>query len=195
MPPACPETEPAAPLHMDGSTDIDPVNGRPPQPIAAGTRVLVVCQGNICRSPMAVALWRRRHPAHLVNSAGLGALMGSPIDPMAQQALAACELSGKPHVARQLTPSFVTVADLVLVMDGAQLAMLNAMFPQARDKAFLLGHWLGGMAIADPVRGTAREFLAACHAIQACVESWTRWPDAHASRGDASGTHATRSIA
>jgi protein-tyrosine phosphatase len=195
MPPACPEIEPAAPLRMDGSTEVDPANGRQSPPIPAGTRVLVVCQGNICRSPMAVALWRRRHPAHLVNSAGLGALIGSPIDPLAEQALAAYRLSGKPHVARQLTQSFVTAADLVLVMDHAQLGMFNAMFPLARDNAFLLGHWLGGMAIADPVRGTAQEFLAACHAIQACVESWTRWPDAHATHGDAPRTHAPRSIA
>ncbi|RMH62958.1 MAG: low molecular weight phosphotyrosine protein phosphatase, partial [Zetaproteobacteria bacterium] len=43
--------------------------------------ILVVCVGNICRSPMAEALLKARAPAKVrVSSAGIGALVGSPAD-------------------------------------------------------------------------------------------------------------------
>ena len=60
-------------------------------------RILIVCVGNICRSPMAEVLLRK----HLgggdevtVESAGLAALVGHPIDPLAQAVLADHGLSG-----------------------------------------------------------------------------------------------------
>jgi hypothetical protein len=56
-------------------------------PCRSITRVLMVCTGNICRSPMAVVLWRDRFRdrAMLVGSAGLNALTGHGIDPDAKQ--------------------------------------------------------------------------------------------------------------
>lgn len=45
--------------------------------------ILVVCVGNICRSPTAERLLQRYHPELKVESAGLGALVGKGADPTA----------------------------------------------------------------------------------------------------------------
>ena len=46
--------------------------------------ILVVCEGNICRSPMAEAMLRQAVPGRRVASAGLNALVGMPASPYAQ---------------------------------------------------------------------------------------------------------------
>ena len=44
--------------------------------------ILVLCIGNICRSPIAEALLRQQFPDKTISSAGLGALVGYPADPL-----------------------------------------------------------------------------------------------------------------
>ncbi|EBZ7918787.1 protein tyrosine phosphatase, partial [Salmonella enterica subsp. enterica serovar Rissen] len=46
-------------------------------------KILVVCVGNVCRSPTAERLLKRFHPSLTVASAGLGALVGKGADPAA----------------------------------------------------------------------------------------------------------------
>ncbi len=62
--------------------------------MSALATLLVVCVGNICRSPMAQALFRARLPGVDVQSAGLGALVGHPAEPFASAA------STSPRIAR-----------------------------------------------------------------------------------------------
>src|SRR4051795_10625813 len=67
-------------------------------------RVLMVCTGNICRSPMAQVLLeqalRKRGFDVRVESAGLGALVGRGADPMAMQLMEKRGLDLKTHRAR-----------------------------------------------------------------------------------------------
>lgn len=115
-------------------------------------RVLVVCVGNVCRSPMAQFVLRSRlgEAAVLIESAGLGAVPGRPIHPLAEAMLAEHGLSGKSHVARQITPRMVERAGLVLVMERAHLAAVHSLSPQASGKTFLLGQWHERVEIPDP---------------------------------------------
>ena len=55
--------------------------------------ILVVCVGNICRSPTAERLLQRYHPELKVESAGLGALVGKGADPTAISVAAEHQLS------------------------------------------------------------------------------------------------------
>ncbi len=48
-------------------------------------KILVVCVGNVCRSPTAERLLKRFHPSLTVASAGLGALVGKGADPAAER--------------------------------------------------------------------------------------------------------------
>lgn len=93
--------------------------------------VLVVCTGNVCRSPVAEALLRAQlGPAAdvVVASAGLSALTGAGLDARTAVAL------GDPlpgFRARQLTPESVAAADLVLTMTRAHRSALVQQVPAA----------------------------------------------------------------
>ena len=138
-------------------------------------RILIVCVGNICRSPMAEALLRERLAGRgvVVESAGLAGLADRPIDETAAQVLTEHGLGAPEHVARKITLDMISAADLVLAMDQRQLSAIRAIAPQARGKSFLLGHWLeGAPAIADPY-GQPREAFEACFAlIERAVDAW-----------------------
>lgn len=137
-------------------------------------RILVVCVGNICRSPMAEALLRARLAGRgiEVGSAGLAGLAGAPIDPTAAAVLADHGLALEDHVARRLSPDMLSAADLVLAMDQRQLSAIRAIAPQARGKSFLLGHWIDAPAVADPY-GRPRAAFEECHAlITRAVDAW-----------------------
>lgn len=136
--------------------------------------MLLVCVGNVCRSPTAEVLLQRRCQAGgiAVESAGLGALVGSPIDPLAEAVLAEHGLSGASHVARQLSASMVEAADLVLVMETAHRGAIRALSASAADRTFLLGKWHGEVEIPDPYRQRMAVFRDVYWMIDKAVNSW-----------------------
>ena len=114
-------------------------------------RILVVCTGNIHRSPFAQAMLRKAlDEAGLediaVESAGLEAMEGEHVPTEAQaEALAwGVELSG--HRARQVTRDLVQDADLILTMDTYHSTALTTAFPAHRDK-------VNALSIFDPEGG------------------------------------------
>lgn len=76
-------------------------------------KILVVCVGNICRSPTAERLLRQFHPALTVSSAGLGALVGKGADPCAISVAQAHNLSLENHCARQISGRMCREYDLI----------------------------------------------------------------------------------
>jgi low molecular weight protein-tyrosine phosphatase len=137
-------------------------------------RVLVVCVGNICRSPTAEFLLRHRlrRDGAIVESAGLAALVGNPIDPMAERVLAAHGLSAATHVARQITVEMINAADIVLAMDKRHLSAIHAQAPHARGKTFHLGKWQNDAPIPDPYGQPRAAFEHAFTLIDSAVDSW-----------------------
>lgn len=137
-------------------------------------RVLVVCVGNICRSPMAEFVLRSRLDTSefTIESAGLGALSGRPIDPLAEAMLGEHGLTGRGHVARQITPEMVEGAGLILIMEQPQLAAVQALSPGAAGKTFLLGHWHERVEIPDPYRQPKCVFRDVFWMIDKVAGSW-----------------------
>ena len=90
--------------------------------VSAPFRVLFVCIGNICRSPLAERLLRERLREQLgalseqvvVESAGVRAMAGRPMDLMAAQELARLGMTNDDFTARQLTERIANDADLIL---------------------------------------------------------------------------------
>lgn len=136
--------------------------------------ILVVCVGNICRSPTAEFLLRRALPDRNVSSAGLAALVGYDMEAMAR---AVAEENGLPcpvHQARQLTPSLCHEADLILVMEAGHKEGVTALCPEARGKVFLLAQGAPSSDIGDPYRKGRPAFERAYQQIGAATALWTK---------------------
>nr|MBS1901061.1 low molecular weight phosphatase family protein [Actinomycetota bacterium] len=103
--------------------------------------VLVVCTGNICRSPLAEALLRTRFAGSglRVHSAGTHALPGVPMTDPAQQVARA---RGVPpalaaeHRSRVLTEPLLDDADLILTMTAEQRDYAVQLFPRRLHRVF-----------------------------------------------------------
>jgi protein-tyrosine phosphatase len=145
------------------------------------TRVLMVCIGNICRSPTAEFLLRERlqqpdaaplAPGVQVTSAGLRAMVGHPMEAAAAQLLREHGLDAASHRARQLTTTMLRDADLVLVMEKSHVAEVNDYAPQAHGKVFLLGKWQNNTSIPDPYGQPREAFEHAYQLIERAVDGW-----------------------
>ncbi|MCE8052161.1 low molecular weight phosphotyrosine protein phosphatase [Halomonas daqingensis] len=115
--------------------------------------ILVVCRGNVCRSPVTAAMLQRRLPHCRVASAGLAALAGRGVAPEALHLAEADGIDVREHRARQLDDQQLAEADLVLVMSEGQRREVTERWPQAMGKVMRLGHWLAqgqGLDIPDP---------------------------------------------
>jgi len=143
-------------------------------------RVLVVCVGNICRSPMAEALLRARlgrRPRFDVSSAGVSALVGRPADDLAVTLMAERGIDISAHRARQVTPQLVSESDLVLVMEAGHERAVLQIAPQARGKVHRIGKF-GNFDVPDPYRLPRAAFLEALQLVERGVSDYELafWP-------------------
>ena len=138
-------------------------------------RVLFVCYGNICRSPMAEALLRRaiadRPEFHdvEVSSAGVAAIDGNPATRLACAAVRdAFGLDLSAHRARQLAPTFD--AHLVLALDQETLRAARRLAPKTHPE--LLGDYAGtGEEVDDPYGGDRIEYDTCAQHIDRLVHA------------------------
>lgn len=137
-------------------------------------RILIVCIGNICRSPTAEFLFRQALAGRDIEwgSAGLGALVGKPMDPLALDLLAQHGVDGSAHRGRQLVPTLLRDADLVLAMEKSHIASMKRMAPEASGKIMLLDKWGMGADIPDPFRQQRIAFEHVYDLIERSVAGW-----------------------
>ena len=136
--------------------------------------ILVVCVGNICRSPMAEALLKsalRGQDDLTVESAGLGALVGHPAADYSLELMEEMGEDVSQHRARQIHPDMVKEADLVLVMETGHKRSIDDADPTARGKVHRLGEWQD-RDIDDPYRQPKSAFSDALKEIEEGVASW-----------------------
>jgi len=136
--------------------------------------ILVVCVGNICRSPMAEALLKRElrgQDGFTVESAGLGALVGHPASEFSLELMAERGLDISEHRARQIHPDMVRDADLVLVMEAGHRRAIDDADPTARGKVYRIGEWQD-IDVADPYRRPREAYENALADIENGVASW-----------------------
>lgn len=146
-------------------------------------RVLLVCLGNICRSPMAEGLLRRQLATagceHIeVDSAGLGDWhAGDPPDPRAIACAAAHGVDISAQRARALEDGDFDRFDWILCADAAVLTRVEARRPPgAGAQAARLLDWAGATPgdVPDPYTGSARDFAQVWAQLEAAMPGLLR---------------------
>jgi protein-tyrosine phosphatase len=135
--------------------------------------VLFVCEGNICRSPLAAAMLARELPHLDVTSAGTHALVGRPADPLIAEIADADGIALTSHVATQLDAPRAHAADLILTMTRAQTAWIESTWPSTRGKVFRLCVD-EREDVTDPYRRHRAVFDLAFAQIRNGVTQWSR---------------------
>ena len=135
--------------------------------------LLVVCEGNICRSPMAQALLAARLPQWRVQSAGLNAVIGAPADETAMALLGERGFDLQAHRGTQITRRMCLESDMVLVMDRDQRRRLQELYPEACGRVFRLGEHTD-RDIPDPYRQPETAFRQALLLIDEAVARWVQ---------------------
>ncbi|MBQ4838283.1 MULTISPECIES: low molecular weight protein-tyrosine-phosphatase [Pseudoalteromonas] len=139
--------------------------------------ILVVCAGNICRSPTAEYVLKSKliDTDIKVSSAGLTALEGKPADGMASELANKHGIDMAPHQGRQLNSSLVAQNSLILVMENRHVQDLCNRYPEARGKTFLLGKWLGDKEVPDPYRQSREAFEHVFELIDSACSAWQKY--------------------
>ncbi|AUC06500.1 low molecular weight phosphotyrosine protein phosphatase [Acinetobacter lwoffii] len=136
--------------------------------------ILVVCIGNICRSPMAEYFLKQEYPHLQIESAGIAGVVGHAADEKASLCMQRFGIDMSLHVAKKLNAELIKKADLVLVMSHNQQKHIEQTWPFAKGKTFRLGHWQG-KNVADPYQHDQTVFNETCQLIKDCIADWKKY--------------------
>lgn len=134
--------------------------------------ILVVCIGNICRSPTGACLLKNKLPELQISSAGIRALTGKEADPQAVKAALKHGTLISGHSARQLTAEMCAQADLILVMEPKHIQAVVDMLPSARSKTLLFAQWSAQKTIPDPFRQSDDMFESVYLQLENAAQQW-----------------------
>lgn len=133
---------------------------------------MIVCIGNICRSPMAEVLLKHKQPQLNVFSSGLGALVGKPADPKSIALMSEKMIDLDKHCAQQINTVLVSASDLILTMEQKHVDAIQSKYPESRGKVHLIGKWNDNQEVPDPYKKGDDAFISALSLIEFGLESW-----------------------
>ena len=140
--------------------------------------VMMVCIGNICRSPIAEVLLKHQQPQLNVFSSGLSALVGKPADPFSIELMNDKNIDLTKHCAQQINSVLVSASDLILTMERKHIEIIQSKFPESRGKIHLIGKWNNDQEIPDPYKKDRDAFMKASQLIESGLDLWQKkiWP-------------------
>lgn len=165
-------------------------------------RIVTVCTGNICRSPMAEIMLNRAFEEAglagevLVDSAGTTAWeTGNPIDARAASKLTELGLDSETHRARKFEPAWYAERDLILALDVDHYEDLRLEAPDADSRARVrmlrefdpatAGTPVSELGIYDPWYGDRADFEATWQMIRDAVPGIVQYVQEELARGRA----------
>ena len=122
-------------------------------------KIVFVCLGNICRSPMAEFVMKDivekaglEHEFEIASAATSTYEIGNPVYPPARQKLAEHGIDCDGKTARQITKKDYEYYDYIVAMDNSNISNLKKMFPNDPDGKFsmLMGYTSRPGEVADP---------------------------------------------
>jgi protein-tyrosine phosphatase len=149
-------------------------------PEAAGddVRVVFVCWGNICRSPMAERVAERMAAdegltgVRFTSAATSGEELGEPMDPRAERVLERHGYRSDLHQAHRITAEEISEADLVVAMEDIHVTKMAGLAPESRNVVLLTDfdpEAEPGSGVPDPWYGSASGFEDTLAVIEAAM--------------------------
>jgi protein-tyrosine phosphatase len=146
----------------------------------ARTRILLVCTGNLCRSPMAAGIARKIladrlgcSPEELqdrgidVASAGTGAIYGYPASEKAIRAMAQRGIDIGEHRSQPLTVDSLLGADYIWVMARGHMDSVTNLAPEASPRVAMVDP--SGRDVADPIGGDEEAYRRCAEHLEAAL--------------------------
>lgn len=138
-------------------------------------KVLMVCLGNICRSPAAEGILKHHFEktqfAGEVASAGIHAMVDWPASEHSQTVMQQRGIDISNHRAQQLTQQMLIENDLILVMEEDQKRHIEREHPFSRGKVQCIGRWQESDVI-DPYQKPLAAFEQMAQHIESCLNDW-----------------------
>lgn len=134
--------------------------------------ILVVCQGNVCRSPFMAALLQQWLPDISVSSAGF-VVPGRQVPEYGRSAAAKRGLDLSTHQSRLVTRELIAAAGLIIVMDSHQARHIARASPAAADRVIVAGDLdplnRDGRTVRDPWQQPLEVFESAYARLERCA--------------------------
>lgn len=142
-------------------------------------RIIFVCTGNVCRSPMAEGILKARFASInrsdiIVSSMGIYGLDRKPASDLARQVCAENGIDISRHISRQLDFDEIKESRLILTLEMAHKNFILLFFKNLMERVFLLGCWPGEDSqkgnIKDPMGGSLKDYRKAFQIIAGHID-------------------------
>lgn len=141
--------------------------------------ILVVCTGNICRSPIAAGLLQHglgsvEHSGISVKSAGTNAIDGDPATEKMITIASEWGVDITSHTARQISKDMIDDADLILPVTPIHRDLILSMDENAQEKTRLFGELIGEDSIPDPFQLNYNKYKSSAELIKSAAAAWIK---------------------
>jgi protein-tyrosine-phosphatase len=141
-------------------------------------KLLFVCSGNTCRSPLAEGIAKIKFPQSLsedieITSAGSSAIEGVPASDLAVRVASEHGIDISQHKTRLLSRSLVKQADLIVTMSSKHRQTVGILEPSALEHTYLLTDFCDDAAgdVPDPINGDIHVYRRTFQIIEKCLDS------------------------